>query len=104
MSDYTVTVIFKAKPEKINTMKQVIDGVYAKSLKESGVIEYRWYQSHLEPAHFLLFMTWENEAAFKTHVASEHVEKAECDLKELLEEPAPELSWHFCDPQLNLAD
>jgi quinol monooxygenase YgiN len=101
MSNHTVTVIFKAKPTKIDEMKRAIDGVYAKSLKENGAIEYRWYQSHLEAAHFLLFMTWENEAAFKAHVASEHVKDAELLLKDILEGGAPELYWDLCNPQVD---
>ena len=83
------------KPEIVGEMGDIIDAVYSKSLKEKGCLEYRWYQSEMNPADFLLFMTWESKEAFNEHVNSEHVSAVEEKLKVMLRKPYQDLGWRF---------
>jgi len=48
----------------------------------------------------LLFMTWDTEEAFKAHVNTPHVQKAEADFvsKGILIKEAPESYWQYIKP------
>ena len=95
MEGYCVTCVFEMKPEIVGEMKGIIDSVYEKSLQENGCLEYRWYQSEMNPADFLLFMTWESKEDFQEHVRSEHVSAVEEKLKVMLRKPYQDLGWRF---------
>jgi quinol monooxygenase YgiN len=117
MNGYAVTVIFEATSDKIKEMQAVITDVYLPSIRESGMREYRWYRSHQKPDdvalhlgegrlqqanpnEFLLFMTWDTEDAFKAHVNTPHVQKAEADFvsQGILIKEAPESYWEYITP------
>ena len=100
MDGYTVTVIFEANSNKIKKMQAVVGDVYLPSIREPGMREYRWYRSSQNPNQFLLFMTWDSEEAFKAHVNTPHVQKAEADFvsKGILIKVAPESYWQYIKP------
>ena len=100
MDGYAVTVIFEANSDKVKEMQAVVTDVYLPSIHESGMREYRWYRSHQNPNNFLLFMTWDTEEAFKAHVNTPHVQKAEADFvsKGILIKEAPESYWQYIKP------
>lgn len=100
MDGYTVTVIFEANHNKLEDMQACVRDVYLPSIRESGMREYRWYRSLQNPSHFLLFMTWDSEAAFKAHVNTPHVQQAEADFqaKGILVRVAPEHYWQYIKP------
>jgi len=95
MEGYCVTCVFEMLPEIVGEMKGIIDSVYEKSLQEKGCLEYRWYQSEMNPADFLLFMTWASKEAFQDHVKSKHVSDVEEKLKGMLRKPYQDLGWRF---------
>jgi len=100
MDGYAVTVIFEANSDKVKEMQAVVTDVYLPSIRESGMREYRWYRSHQNPNNFLLFMTWDTEEAFKAHVNTPHIQKAEADFvsKSILIKEAPESFWQYIKP------
>lgn len=100
MDGYAVTVIFEASSDKVKDMQAVLMDVYLPSIREPGIREYRWYRSRQNPNQFLLFMTWDSEKAFKAHVNTPHVQKAEADLlaKGVLTKEAPENYWQYIKP------
>ena len=100
MDGFAVTVVFKAKNGNVESMLNLIADVYLPSIRESGMREYRWYQSEEQPSEFLLFMTWDSRQAFDDHVNSAHIQKIEADFlaQDILVEPAPENYWHYLKP------
>lgn len=100
MEGYTVTVIFEAQRDTVNDMEAVVADVYLPSMREPGMLEYRWYRSRQNPHTFFLFMTWDSEEAFKAHVNTAHVKKgeADCASKGILIREAPEEYWQYIKP------
>lgn len=100
MDGYAVTVVFEVNNDKVREMQDVVTNVYLPSIREAGMREYRWYRSRQNGNNFLLFMTWDSEEAFKAHVNSEHIQKAESDFvaKGILIREAPEKYWQYIRP------
>ena len=92
-SPHTVACFFHVRVDAINEMKQLIADVTKPSRVEHGCLVYHWSQSLEDDALFLLYMEWEDRAAFEAHVATTHVQRAERDLVDLCVQPYHD--WQF---------
>ena len=90
----TVTVTCRAKPGMEQRTKEYFIGLLGPSRAEDGCIDYYWQQSLTDPAVFLLYMNWRDEAAFDRHVHDPLVSTFDQQLAgELLAEPYVLTRW-----------
>jgi quinol monooxygenase YgiN len=81
-------VNLKAKPGGEEALQKALIELIVPSRGESGCLTYEMHQSVDDPQRFLLYMTWQDEAAFQRHVQTSWVQnfdRTQADL--LLDEP-----------------
>jgi len=78
MSERTVRVIalFKAKPEKIETLKAFLTQLIEPTRQEKGCIQYELHQNCADPTDFAFIEEWESHEALDAHLNSSHVQAA----------------------------
>jgi quinol monooxygenase YgiN len=69
---YVVIARWKARPEDAEWTAAKLSELAAASRKEPGCLSYEPHRSASEPAQFAIVERYQDEAAFKAHVASEH--------------------------------
>ncbi|MFW6127349.1 MAG: putative quinol monooxygenase [Thermodesulfobacteriota bacterium] len=92
----TITVNLKAKPSSSERLKKVLAALIEPSRGEPGCLTYDMLQSAEDPHSFLLYMTWQDEAAFERHTQSSWVrdfDRTQAEL--LLDEPYVVQRWQM---------
>lgn len=70
--EITKKVVFIAKEESINELKDLLITMIDASRKEPGCILYNIYQLTEKPTEFVVVETWKNEDYLKAHGQSDH--------------------------------
>ncbi|MYL48121.1 antibiotic biosynthesis monooxygenase [Halobacillus litoralis] len=68
----TINAIIQAKQGQEEALFMELKKVVEPSREETGCVEYTLHQSLDEDGTFVFYETWEDEAALKAHVESEH--------------------------------
>ncbi len=68
----TKTVIFIAKKNSIDELKQLLTDMVKPSQDEDGCLLYHIYQTNQEPTKFVVIESWKDEAALDGHKNSQH--------------------------------
>ena len=79
---YIATFQGRAAEEHLNTIKEAVVRLARRSRLEPGVIRYDFYQHKDDPAVFLLFGIWEDEAAWRAHISADAHEEHVASLPE----------------------
>ncbi len=82
-----VTAIFEAKAGKADELRKQLHSGASQSWKESGVKSYAVHELIDRPGVFMNIEVYENEAAFKSHLETDHVKAFLGMLDDLLANP-----------------
>ena len=69
----TVVATFEARPGRQVELRDALLGLLAPTRKETGCLAYDVHQSAENPAKFLFYETWLNQAAIDAHMKSPHI-------------------------------
>jgi len=86
MSQVTVVAKVVAKKESVAAVRIELLRLIAPTRNEDGCIEYRLHQDHDDPAVFIFYENWENEAALARHMESDHFKDYVIAVNGMLEE------------------
>ncbi|MER6346265.1 putative quinol monooxygenase [Streptomyces sp. NPDC001595] len=64
----TFTLDIRVAPEHRGTALDTLAGIEGISQKDSGCIQFGWYQHEAEPDRFTLFEQWESQQDLDTHI------------------------------------
>ena len=63
----------QAKPEHVDTVREILTGYVEPTRAEAGCFVYDLYQDSADPAHFTFIEEWEDAAALDAHSKSAHI-------------------------------
>jgi len=86
MSQLTVVAQVVAKKESVAVVRTELLKLIAPTRNEDGCIEYRLHQDHDDPALFIFYENWQNEASLARHMESDHFKKYVSAVDGMLEE------------------
>jgi quinol monooxygenase YgiN len=83
-----VVARIKARPDKVEELREVLAGLVAPTRAEEGCMSYELLQNRADPTDFTFVEEWTSDAALEQHFTTEHMQKATARLDELVaEEP-----------------
>jgi quinol monooxygenase YgiN len=83
---FIVSVIFQARPDKIEQFREVILKHASNCLKlETGCRRFDVGVAHDDPAKFIVYEIYDDESAFGVHCTSEHSAWCRSAIRDLLE-------------------
>lgn len=68
-----VVARIKAKPDKVEEVRDALSGLVAPTRNETGCIVYELLQNTDDPTDFTFVEEWESETALASHAASDHI-------------------------------
>ena len=68
-----VVARIKAKPDKVDEVRETLIGLITPTRNEQGCIVYELLQNTQDPTDFTFVEEWESEAALASHAASAHI-------------------------------
>ena len=83
MSTIRVVARLIARPDKVDAMQEVLQGLIAPTRREAGCITYELLQNRSDPTDFTFVEEWASEPALDTHLRSPHVQGALVHLADL---------------------
>lgn len=72
MSKLTVVAKLLAKQESVEVVKRELLKLVEPTRKEQGCVEYRLHQDNVNPAVFIFYENWDNEACLVKHKETDH--------------------------------
>ena len=100
MSDnyFTVMIAGMAKEGMDAYVKGFLTDLMQKSRQDEGCITYNIHQSTKNPHEFMLYSIWRDEAAFKRHDKTPHMQEFIAKLhKDLFVKESPKTYWKLID-------
>lgn len=82
-----VVALFRAKPDKIEELREVLTAFVAPTVKEKGCVFYQLHQNLRDPADFSFLEEWESEEDLDAHSQSEHIQAGRKKFPDLVELP-----------------
>jgi quinol monooxygenase YgiN len=83
-----VVALFRAKPDKIEELKQVLTDFVAPTVKEKGCVFYQLHQNLKDPQDLCFLEEWESEEDLDAHGQSAHIQAGRKLIPDLVEIPA----------------
>lgn len=83
-----VLALFRAKPDKIDELRETLTAFVGPTVKEKGCVFYQLHQNLAEPTDFIIFEEWESAADLDTHSQSAHIQIGRAKFPDLLAAPA----------------
>ncbi len=81
----TILVLIPAKPGKGDALDKVLKALLAPTRAEKGCISYDAHRSNDDAALFMMYETWESQAALDAHFQTPHMVDAVAKLPDLVE-------------------
>ena len=82
-----VVALFKAKPDKIEELREVLTAFVAPTVKEKGCVFYQLHQNLADPTAFSCLEEWESVEDLDAHGQSDHIQTGRKKLPDLLAAP-----------------
>ncbi len=79
-----VVAFFKARPEKIDALRQVLSSFIEPTRKEKGCLLYELHQNSSDPTDFAFIEEWESHETLDRHLTTPHIQSALPHLGELI--------------------
>ena len=76
----------RARPEKVDELREVLYGLLVPTRRESGCIRYEMLENQEDPTEFTFTEEWTDAAALATHFETEHIRSALARFPDLLAE------------------
>src|SRR5947208_910338 len=73
-SSLRVVARIKARSETVDEVRELLRGLVEPTRKEPGCVTYELLQNRDDPTDFTFVEEWESNAAFESHLASDHLE------------------------------
>ena len=80
MMSLRVVARIKAKPDKVEEVRDALTGLVAPTRNEQGCIVYELLQNTEDATDFTFVEEWESEGALAKHAASEHIKATRAKL------------------------
>jgi len=80
-----VVARIKAKPGKVEEVREALTGLVAPTRNEPGCIVYELLQNTDDPTDFTFVEEWESEAALAAHASSDHIRATRMKLDGIVE-------------------
>ena len=89
MAEETLKVIahIRARPEKIDEMREMLSGLVGPTRAEAGCVRYELLHNTADPTDFTFVEEWRDDAALESHFNTEHIKRALTRFQELAAEP-----------------
>lgn len=84
MHKITVVARVEAKAEALEQVRTELIRMVAPTRQEKGCLEYRLHQDRQNPAVFLFYENWEDQACLEQHLASPHYRRYAAAVSDLL--------------------
>ena len=82
----TILVLIPAKPGKGDALGKALTALLEPTRKETGCISYDAHRSNSDPDLWMMYETWESDAALDAHMKTPHlVDFAEKKMPELVQ-------------------
>lgn len=82
-----VVALFRAKPDKIEELKEVLTAFVGPTVKEKGCVFYQLHQNLADPCDFSFLEEWESEEDLNAHGRSEHIQLGRQKFPDLVAQP-----------------
>lgn len=73
MTQLTIVAHTFARPNRIGLVKAELERMVAITRVEEGCIRYDLHQDNANPAHFVLYETWESRQSWLDHMGAAHL-------------------------------
>jgi quinol monooxygenase YgiN len=83
----SVIAVLKAKPGKIDALKQALQVLLLPTRREPGNFEYALFQLRDAPEVFYVRESWRGQSALEEHIALPHFQTFILQMNDLLSEP-----------------
>ena len=83
----SIIAVLKAKPGKIDALKQALQALLLPTRREPGNIEYALFQLRDTPDVFYVRESWRGQAGLGEHIALPHFQAFILQMNDLLAEP-----------------
>ncbi|ATX91140.1 antibiotic biosynthesis monooxygenase [Citrobacter freundii] len=83
----SIIAVLKAKPGKIDALKQALQALLLPTRREPGNIEYALFQLRDTPDVFNVRESWRGQAGLDEHIALPHFQAFILQMNDLLAEP-----------------
>ncbi|UCD52891.1 MAG: antibiotic biosynthesis monooxygenase [Phycisphaerales bacterium] len=96
MAEHPLTVIarVKAKPEKLEHVRQTLKNLIGPTREERGCIHYLLHESKDDPCSFLFVEIWKSQADLDDHLQKPYLQDLVAQAEELFGEPLDVTLWH----------
>lgn len=82
-----IIAVLKAKPGKIEALKQALQALVLPTRREPGNVEYMLFQLQDTPEVFYVRESWHGQAGLDAHIALPHFQAFISQMEDLLAEP-----------------
>ena len=82
-----VVARIKAKPDKIDEVRELLSALVEQTRKESGCITYDLLQNRNDPTDFTFVEEWASDSALDSHSISDHIKALAPKLQPIVTEP-----------------
>ena len=83
MQTLCVIAHIRARKEKQDQLKDVLNALIAPTRKEAGCIRYQLYRNNQDPQDFTFIEEWQDDAALELHLQTPHLRSAAQSFAEL---------------------
>jgi quinol monooxygenase YgiN len=83
----SIIAVLKAKPGKIDALKQALQALLLPTRREPGNIEYALFQLRDTPDVFYVRESWRGQASLDEHITLPHFQAFILQMNDLLAEP-----------------
>jgi Uncharacterized conserved protein len=83
----SIIAVLKARPGKIDVLKQALQALLLPTRREPGNIEYALFQLRDTPDVFYVRESWRGQAGLDAHIALPHFQAFILQMNDLLAEP-----------------
>ena len=94
---FRVVARITAKPDTVNEVRAILQGLVAPTRAEDGCVVYELLQNRTDPTDFTFIEEWANDAVFERHHTTEHIRTAFPKLEALVAS-APDIRTYTVVP------
>ena len=76
-----------AKPDRVNDVRAILQGLVAPTRAEEGCVVYELLQNRTDPTDFTFVEEWASDATFERHHTTDHIRAAFPKLEALVATP-----------------
>ena len=97
MTDKKITVlaVLRARADRIEQVKKVLESLIGPTRQEAGCISYDLHQGYEDKEHFMFYENWSSHDAWDKHMETDHLKNFHTQAPELLAEAPVVTVWEM---------